>query len=106
MQQPYLFIVERRDHRHESRANHRAVSELQWIMQPLLETSEIVARGSYFARYGSGRASCGGAASQGFGDRSEASFGGSYGKVGEVLNDSLGLQVCRNGWCRTDRKLA
>ena len=33
-------------------------------------------------------------------------LGVSYGKVSEVLNDSFGLQVCRSGWCRADRKLA
>ncbi len=32
-------------------------------------------------------------------------LGVSYGKVSEVLNDSFGLQVCRSGWCRADRKL-
>lgn len=33
-------------------------------------------------------------------------LGVSYGKVSEALNDSFGLQVCRSGWCRADRKLA
>ena len=33
-------------------------------------------------------------------------LGVSYAKVSEALNDSFGLQVCRSGWCRADRKLA
>ncbi len=33
-------------------------------------------------------------------------LGVSDGKVSEVLHDSFGLQVCRSGWCRADRKLA
>jgi transposase len=33
-------------------------------------------------------------------------LGVSYAKVGEALNDSFGLEVCRSGWCRADQKLA
>jgi hypothetical protein len=33
-------------------------------------------------------------------------LGVSYAKVSEALNDSFGLEVCRSGWCRADRKLA
>ena len=34
------------------------------------------------------------------------SLGGSYGKVSETLKDAFGLQVCRNGWCQADQRLA
>jgi transposase len=33
-------------------------------------------------------------------------LGVSYGKVSEVLNDTVGLRVCRSGWCQADQKLA
>jgi transposase len=33
-------------------------------------------------------------------------LGVSYGKVGEVLNDTFGLRVSRSGWCQADQKLA
>jgi len=33
-------------------------------------------------------------------------LGVSYGKVGEVMNDTFGLQVSRSGWCQADQKLA
>jgi len=33
-------------------------------------------------------------------------LGVSYGKVGEVLNDTFGLQVSRSGWCQADQILA
>jgi len=33
-------------------------------------------------------------------------LGVSYGKVGEVMNDTFGLRVSRSGWCQADQKLA
>jgi transposase len=33
-------------------------------------------------------------------------LGGSYGKVGEALNDAFGLPVSRSGWCQADQRLA
>jgi transposase len=36
----------------------------------------------------------------------QVQVGGSYGKVGEALNDSFGLQVSRSGWCQADQRLA
>ncbi len=33
-------------------------------------------------------------------------LGVSYGKVGEVLNDTFGLRVSRSGWCQADQTLA